>query len=105
MNREILDALLTEMLESGEGVSDLLFVVGKAPLIELHGRLQDFPIDTGVLSPELVEQIALAIIDRNERLTSDLKERGSCDCSYTLGTIARLRVNIFRQRGRLAIVM
>src|SRR4051794_22977950 len=103
MNREILDALLTGMLESGEGVSDLLFVVGKAPLIEMHGKLQEFPIDTGILAEELVEQIALAIIDGNERLTSDLKERGSCDCSYAVGSLARFRTNIFRQRGRIAI--
>ena len=32
MNREIVDALLTGMLESGDGVSDLLFVAGKPPL-------------------------------------------------------------------------
>src|SRR4051794_33117214 len=47
MNKEILDALLTGMLESGDGVSDILLVVGKAPLVEMHGKLQDFPIDTG----------------------------------------------------------
>jgi twitching motility protein PilT len=107
MNKEILDALLTSMLESGEGVSDLLFVVGKSPLVETHGRLQDFPIDTpgGVLSAELIEQIAGVLMAGHERLTSDLRERGSCDCSYALAELARFRVNIFKQRGRHAIVM
>src|SRR3954469_24292311 len=105
MNREIVDALLTGMLQSSEGVSDLLFVAGKPPLVETHGRLQDFPIDTGVMTPELIEPIALHIIDGNERLTNDLANAGSCDCSYSLENVARFRVNIFRQSGRLGIVM
>ncbi|HEV3408979.1 MAG TPA: hypothetical protein VG095_01695, partial [Chthoniobacterales bacterium] len=60
MNKELLNALLAGMLQTGDGVSDLLFVVGKAPLVEVHGRLQEFPIDTpdSVLSPALLAQIA-----------------------------------------------
>ena len=107
MNREIVDALLTGMLESGSGVSDLLFVAGKPPLVEMHGRLQEFPIDTpdSVLCSELIEQIARLIIDGNERLTNDLAQNGSCDCSYSITGLARFRVNIFKQTGRFAIVM
>ncbi|HEY0369819.1 MAG TPA: PilT/PilU family type 4a pilus ATPase [Chthoniobacterales bacterium] len=107
MNKEILDALLTGMLESSDGLSDMLFVADKAPLVEVHGRLLNFPIDApnGVLTPELIEQMARIVIADNERLTSDLAERGSCDCSYALGEVARLRTNIFKQRGRLAMVM
>src|SRR3712207_3038671 len=41
----------------------------------------------------------------NQRLRTDFTERGSCDCSYALGEVARFRVNIFRQNGRHAIVM
>jgi len=107
MNREIIDSLLTGMLESGEGVSDLLFVAGKPPLVEYHGKLQDFPIDTpeGVMNSELIEQVATIVIDGNERLTSDLAKNGSCDCSYAIEGLARFRVNIFKQCGRFAIVM
>ncbi len=53
MNRDIIDALLTGMLQTGDGVSDLLFLAGKPPLVERHGRLHDFPIDTGVMTSEL----------------------------------------------------
>ncbi len=107
MNREIIDALLTGMLQSGDGVSDLLFVAGKPPLVEFHGRLQEFPIDVpdGVMCSELIEQIALVMIDGNERLTGDLAKNGSCDCSYAIAGLARFRVNIFKQCGRFAIVM
>ena len=107
MNREIVDALLTGMLEAGEGVSDLLFVAGKPPLVETHGRLQDFPIDLpdGKMTPELIEELAQHMIDGNERLTADLEKAGSCDCSYSVENLARFRVNIFKQAGRHAIVM
>ncbi len=107
MNREIFDALLTGMLETGAGVSDLLFVAGKAPLMEVHGTLTDFPIDTpgAVLSAELIAAIAEVIIAGNERLAADFRDRGSCDCSYALRDVARFRCNIFRQRGQHAIVM
>lgn len=105
MNREIIDALLTGMLQSVEGVSDLLFIAGKPPLVETHGRLQDFPIDTGAMTTELIEQIAAHIIKGSERLTSELEKTGSCDCSYAVENVARFRVNIFKQTGRFAIVM
>jgi len=107
MNREIVDALLAGMLDVGEGVSDLLFIAGKPPLVETHGRLQDFPIDTpdSVLDATLIESIARLIIDGNERLMNDLTTKGSCDCSYAIEGRARFRVNIFRQSGRFGIVM
>jgi twitching motility protein PilT len=38
-------------------------------------------------------------------LKSDFSTLGSCDCSYALADLARLRVNIFKQNGRPAIVM
>ena len=105
MNRDLVDALLTGMLQTGEGVSDLLFIAGKPPLVETHGKLQDFPIDTGVMTSDLIEQIALHIIAGNERLTKDLANAGSCDCSYAIENVARFRVNVFKQSGRFAIVM
>ena len=107
MNAEIIDALLQAMIESGEGVSDLVFTTGKPPLVETHGRLVDFPIDTpdSVLAPEHIEQIAAHIMGANERLVNDLAKLGACDCSYALGQMARFRVNIFRQRGRQALVL
>lgn len=107
MNKELLDALLTAMVQSGEGVSDLLFAAGKPPIIEQHGRLEEFPIDTpsGVLDPKLIDQIAAHVMDGDERLAIDLAKAGSCDCSYALANVARFRVNVFKQRGRKAIVM
>ncbi len=95
------------MLESADGVSDLLFISGKPPLVEVHGRLSDFPIDTpeSVLTPALIEQLAGQIMNGSERLRLEFSNTGSCDCSYAIDDLARFRVNIFKQNGRHAIVM
>jgi twitching motility protein PilT len=95
------------MISSSEGVSDLLFAVGKPPVLEDHGVLEEFPIDTptGVLEAAQIEQIANHLMDGDERLKSDFARFGSCDCGYALGDVARMRVNIFKQNGRQAIVM
>src|SRR5215212_1419420 len=107
MDRQTVDSLLTGMLESAEGVSDLLFISGKPPLVEVHGRLSDFPIDTpeAVLTPALIEEIAGLIMNGSERLRLEFASTGSCDCSYAIENLARFRVNIYKQNGRHAIVM
>lgn len=107
MDRETVDALLTGMLQSSEGVSDLLFISGKLPLVEAHGRLTGFLMDgpTSVLTPLLIEQLADHVMDGSERLKMEFATSGSCDCSYAIENLARFRVNIFRQNGRHAIVM
>ena len=107
MDRQTVDALLTGMLESAEGVSDLLFISGKPPLVEVHGRLNNFPFDTpeSVLTPTLIEQLAGQIMNGSERLRLEFSTSGSCDCSYAIENLARFRVNIFKQNGRHAIVM
>jgi twitching motility protein PilT len=107
MDRATVDALLTGMLQSTEGVSDLLFLAGKPPLVEIHGRLRDFPIDSpgSVLTPVQIEELAVLIMNGSERLKMEFASTGSCDCSYAIENLARFRVNIFRQNGRHAVVM
>jgi twitching motility protein PilT len=107
INREQCDALLAAMLQNADGVSDLLFVVGKPPQVESHGKLK--PLDAllpgSVLTPAFAERLALFIINGNDRLLADFTSCGSCDCSYAVENVARFRVNIFRQNGHHAIVM
>src|ERR1700704_3989428 len=107
MERQTVDALLKGMLESAEGVSDLLFISGKPPLVEVHGRLNKFPFEApeSVLTPALIEQLAGQVINGSERLRLEFSTSGSCDCSYAIENLARFRVNIFKQNGRHAIVM
>ncbi len=103
----LLDETITSMVQAAEGVSDLLFVVGRPPQIEVYGKLKGVDIEglTPVLTPAHVEAIALKMMGTNERLASDLKTNGSCDTSYAVPDLARFRVNIFKQNGNHAIVM
>ena len=107
MDKQIIDALLGAMIQSREGVSDLLFTVGKPPLVETHGWLEEFLVETPVpvFGSKEIDQLADHIINGDERLMHDLATWGSCDCSYALKDIARFRVNIFKQNGKQAIVM
>ena len=104
---EELDQLLAAMIQSAEGISDLLFVAGKPPQVEVHGRLKPFALQPpeSMLVSERIEGLAGAIINNNSRLLQDLADRGSCDCSYALKNFCRFRVNIFRQNGNHAMVL
>jgi len=107
MLKEDVDSLLSSMIESYEGVSDLFFVVGKPPQIEVYGKLKPYPDDSpaAILTPNKVEDLALFLMNGVERLGRDFLTQGACDCSYGIEGFARFRVNIFRQNGHHAIVM
>jgi twitching motility protein PilT len=99
-------ALIVAMLESGKGISDLVFSPGRPPQVEKQGRLTSVTVaELPVLRPQDTSRIAADLIRGNEAALRSLKEQGACDLSYSLPERARFRVNVFRQRGTFAIVM
>lgn len=107
MNRELLNKLLTAMLEDGPGLSDLLFIPGRPPQMDCYGKLHAYSgtLSEPIVSPLFAEQLASIIMDGIDLLKENLRIHGSCDCSYALEGIARFRVNVYRQNGHLAVVM
>jgi twitching motility protein PilT len=107
MARQQIDALISSMVQTAEGISDLLFIVGRPPQVEVYGKLKPVHVDSlePILTPEQTEQIAVTLLAGNERLYADFMNSGSCDTSYSVPGVARFRVNIFRQNGQHAIVM
>jgi len=108
MIRAELDQLLDAVVKSAAGVSDLVFVAGRPLQIEVAGSLRSFThpqIPGNVLSSERIQILAEAILDGNGRLLAELKEHGSCDCSYTLKNSCRFRVNVYMQNGTFAMVL
>ena len=98
--------LLTALLDSGKGISDLVLSPGRPPQAEQYGELVEFPLpDVPVLRPADTERIALDLIGDNDYLKRTLKEEGACDLSYSLPDRARFRVNVFRQRSTHAVIM
>ena len=95
------------MLDSGKGISDLVFSPGRPPQVEKQGHL------VAVTVPQM--PLLRARGHRAHRRRAAARQRdGSCarsrnrapaDLSYSLPERGRFRVNIFRQRGTFAIVM
>jgi len=99
-------ALITALVESGAGISDLIFSPGRPPMVEKHGELVAVSIPgLSALRPEDTAHVAADLIGGNEQAKKSLDEQGACDLSYAVPDRGRFRVNIFRQRGSYAIVM
>lgn len=93
-----IDDLLKDLVE--RQASDLHIKAGQPPIMRIHGDLgrSDYP----AMSPEETQSLLLGILneDRRERLFS-FKE---VDLSYNVEGVARFRVNMFWQRGKLGAV-
>jgi len=98
--------VIATMLDSGSGISDLLFSPGRPPQVEKHGELTPVEIaELGVLKPEDTARVARDLMGRNEQALRTLRDQGASDFSWSLPGRVRFRVNVFRQRGAFAIVM
>ena len=94
------------MLKSNGHVSDIIFSPGRAPQVEVSGKLVELKYKgLESLSAADTKSIAYDIMGDNEHPLHKLDQDGSADLSYGLPGVARFRVNIFRQRGSVAIVM
>ncbi len=102
-----LDRILSAMLRTYEGISDLHFSVGHPLQAEDYGELKPVYVDPPLeqLTPYQTEHLALTLMQGDRRLMREYLRSGSCDCSYSLDDEARFRVNIFRQQGHFAVVM
>jgi twitching motility protein PilT len=98
--------LIAAMLKARGHVSDLIFSPGRAPQIELSGQLVELKFK-GLehLTPQDTQLLARDLMENNEHAIGKLERDGSADLSYGVAGVGRFRVNIFRQRGSIAIVM
>jgi twitching motility protein PilT len=98
--------LIAAMLKARGHVSDLIFSPGRAPQIELSGQLVELKFK-GLehLTPQDTQLLAGDLMDKNDHAIGKLERDGSADLSYGVAGVGRFRVNIFRQRGSIAIVM
>jgi len=107
MLRSQLDHMIGQILDYAPKTSDIIFTVGKRIQAEVDGELSDIPVnpDPGKLKPWQIDCIVECLLNRNMKLYEDLIKTGSCDLSYELRGRSRFRVNVFNQKGSLAIVM
>ncbi|MDR3641052.1 MAG: PilT/PilU family type 4a pilus ATPase [Humidesulfovibrio sp.] len=107
MTRAQFDALVAQVLDRHPKVADIIITTGKPIQAEVDGELTDAGTtpDLGRLSALATKAMALTLIGENARLQKALAAKGSCDLSYALPGLGRFRVNIFSQRGSLALVL
>ena len=93
-----LNNLLNQMLE--KKASDLHLRVGAPPLMRIDGALNQ--VEDKKISIEEIKQIAETILTDKQKRT--LNDELAVDSSYSVESFSRFRLNVFFQRGTLAIV-
>ncbi len=87
-------------LVAGEG-SDLHVKVGSPPLIRLPKGLER--LEREPLKPQETDDIAAGIIPEDRKAKFD--DNGEVDFAYSIPNVGRFRVNVFRQRGSISMVL
>lgn len=101
------DAVIAKVLTLHPDASDIVMAVGKGVQAEVHGELVTANLGEQLarLTPQLTKGMAAALMGESRVHQRQLAGQGSCDLSYGLKGKGRFRVNIFKQRGNLSIVM
>jgi twitching motility protein PilT len=94
---------LEELLQiAGEKkASDIHLTVESPPVLRVDGFLTSLPIEK--LSQSDLEDFAGSLMNETQR--KQFAESGELDLSYSLPGIGRYRVNAFRQRGSIGVVI
>jgi twitching motility protein PilT len=89
-----------EALVAAEG-SDLHLKVGSPPRMRVDGRL--ITVDGPTITPEMAENLLREVIRPD--LYQEFQKRNEADFGYSLSGVGRFRVNAFRQRGSIGMVL
>jgi twitching motility protein PilT len=83
--------------------SDLHLKVPSPPMMRVHGTLAPLP-DAEPLGPGDTERVLEELISADDK-RAEFDAEGEVDFAYSIPGFARFRVNAFRQRGAISIVM
>jgi len=90
---------LTDLSQT-EGASDLLITVGKPPQLRIHNEIVS--LDYEKLTPNDTKEFCLLLL--NEEKTRQFLLEKELDITVSLGGSGRYRVNMYQQRGSMAMV-
>ncbi len=94
-----LDRVLREAVD--RGASDVHIKVGSPPHLRMDGELAPFT-DEAVLAAD-TERVAFAIMPKIR--AEEFLSGNEADFAYALNGVGRFRVNVFRQRGSVGLVL
>jgi twitching motility protein PilT len=95
------DVALRRLVEL-EG-SDLHLKVPSKPLARVNGKLGPLDVGAPELSTEDTERVLRALLPESK--VDEFEQDHEVDFSYEIEGVARFRVNAFRQRGAISLVM
>ena len=100
MSDQVLERVLSAARQLG--ASDVHIKAGLPPIFRIKGELRTVR-DVPALSPEAISGFAQKMM--NERQQADFAENWDLDLAYGTPDGVRYRVNLFRQRGAIGMVM
>jgi twitching motility protein PilU len=81
--------------------SDLFITAGLPPSLKIHGRVE--PVIEQTLTPQQTHQLAYNLMDR--QLRKEFERDWECNFAIAREDSGRFRVNIFKQKNQLGIVL
>ena len=81
--------------------SDLHLSVGMPPCLRINGEIVRTSFD--ILTPKDIEDISYSIMDGTHR--ESFLKNGETDFAFSMPALGRFRINVFRQRGSLSMVV
>ncbi len=84
-----------------KNASDLYFTTNAPVKIKMEGK--QVPVGKTLLTAEMVKEAAYGIMNEKQRKSYEVKHE--CDFAIAEEGVGRFRVNVFVQRGQVAIVM
>ncbi|OVE76743.1 hypothetical protein BVX98_04865 [bacterium F11] len=84
-----------------DGISDILFKPGSCPLIRVNGQLVQTNLEP--LTSNQTEEICRSLLPPN--LQKEFSTRNEMDVACTVDGVSRFRVNMYRQRGSVAVAL
>ncbi len=85
------------------GASDLHLKAGNRPLIRVDGRLVALDDAAAALAPSDTEDVLHALLSAHR--LSEFERSNELDFAYGIRGLGRFRVNAYRQRGTIALVL
>ncbi|MBV9080570.1 MAG: PilT/PilU family type 4a pilus ATPase [Elusimicrobia bacterium] len=84
-----------------DGISDILFKPGSCPLIRVNGQLIQTNLEP--LTAKQTQEIAEGLLSK-EQMT-EFQEKNELDASCAVDGVSRFRVNLYRQKGTIAVAL
>jgi twitching motility protein PilT len=99
------EATFHELLQRGAkyNASDALFKVGQPPAFRVAGALHYLQGEK--LRPEHTQALAEIVLAQSSRRPGEISELMEHDSAYSVPGVGRYRVNVYRQRGTLALAL